>query len=194
MQILHHFFHFPLVFNTVAIRLGIISTSLLQSSRVKEENDSSMWDHNSSIPFGGVSYQFNFLFKMAHKCSIGFKCGDWGGQDKTLFCCLESHCFMLLLLCMGALSYWKMTSDASKKYLLIVPCRCSSNIFLITMLIEATFNSVYHADPCIHMHPHIITKSPPCLIVKIISRCDSSCGLEIKYQTLSSEENLLTLV
>lgn len=76
MEIPHHFVHFPLDFNTAAIRLGIDSISLLQSSTVIEGKVSSTRDHNSSIPFGGVSYRFNLLFKIAHRFSIGFKSGD----------------------------------------------------------------------------------------------------------------------
>ena len=50
MEIPHHFVHFPLDFNTAAIRLGIDSISLLQSSTVIEGKVSSTRDHNSSIP------------------------------------------------------------------------------------------------------------------------------------------------
>ena len=106
MEIPHHFVHFPLDFNTAAIRLGIDSLSLLQSSTVIEGKVSSTRDHNSSIPFGGVSYRwFNLLFKIAHRFSIGFKSGDCAGLDKTPKGCLEIHCLILLLLCIGALSY-----------------------------------------------------------------------------------------
>ena len=76
MEIPHHFVHFPLDFNIAAIRLGIDSISFLQSSTVIEGKVSSTRDHNSSIPFGDVSYRFNLLFKIAHRFSIGFKSGD----------------------------------------------------------------------------------------------------------------------
>ena len=49
MEVSHHFVHFPLDFNTTAIRLGIDSISLLQSSTVIEGKVSSTRDHNSSI-------------------------------------------------------------------------------------------------------------------------------------------------
>ena len=76
MEIPHHFVHFPLDFNTTVIRLGIDSISLLQSSTMIEGKISSTQDHNSSTPFGGVSYRFNLLFKIAYRFSIRFKSGD----------------------------------------------------------------------------------------------------------------------
>ena len=76
MEIPHHFVHFPLDFNTAAIRLGIDSISLLQSSTVIEGKVSYTRDRISSIPFGGVSYRFNLLFEIAHRFSIGFKSGN----------------------------------------------------------------------------------------------------------------------
>ena len=76
MEIPYHFVHFPLDFNTAAVCLGIDSISLLQSSIVIEGKVSSIQDYNPSIPFGGVSYRFNFLFKIAHRFAIGFKSGE----------------------------------------------------------------------------------------------------------------------
>lgn len=56
MEIHHHFVHFPLAFNIVAICLGIVSTSLLQLSTIIVEKVSSTQDHNSSISFGKITY------------------------------------------------------------------------------------------------------------------------------------------
>ena len=44
----------------------------------------------------------NFLFKYAHRCSIEFKSTS---EDMILKGCLDSHCFILLLMCIGASSY-----------------------------------------------------------------------------------------
>ena len=63
--------------------------------------------------------------------------------------------------------------------------------FLITMLIEATLNSIHHARS---MYTHIITEPPPCLTIRITVRFESSQGSRTQHQTLPSEENLLILV
>lgn len=65
MEILHHFVHFLLASNIIAIYLDILSTSLLQSSTKIEEKIPSTQVHNSSIHFKDISYQFNFFFKIA---------------------------------------------------------------------------------------------------------------------------------
>ena len=75
---------------------GIDSISLLQSSTVIEGNVSPTQDHNSNNPFGGVSYRFSLLFIIAHRFSVGFKYGDWVGQDKTLSA-LNLHPFCVLV-------------------------------------------------------------------------------------------------
>ncbi len=46
-------------------------------------------------------------FSSLHRCSIGFRCGDWLGHSRTLKCFLRSHSLVALAVCLGSLSCWK---------------------------------------------------------------------------------------
>jgi hypothetical protein len=64
-------FHFAS--STIASCLGMVSTSLLQSSSITKEEAFLIWDHNSIIPFSGVLYQFNLLFQIDRRDFMEFK-------------------------------------------------------------------------------------------------------------------------
>jgi hypothetical protein len=91
MEILHQCIHFSFVFYICVIRLSMVSISFFQSSIVIEEKVFVILGHSSIIPFSGVSYQFNFLFKITHWFLIEFKSSDWKGLEKTLKGCLRNH-------------------------------------------------------------------------------------------------------
>ncbi len=46
-------------------------------------------------------------FSSLHKCSIGFRCGDWLGHSRTLKCFLRRRSLVALAVCLGSLSCWK---------------------------------------------------------------------------------------
>ncbi len=50
---------------------------------------------------------FGLSFSSLHRCSIGFRSGDWLGHSRTLNCFLRSHSLAALAVCLGSLSCWK---------------------------------------------------------------------------------------
>ena len=75
--------YFPFDFSTAAIRLSILSMSLIQKSCGIASHCFSTRSQSSCIPFGGSSYSLSFCFKCLHKCSMGLRSGDRAGQSKS---------------------------------------------------------------------------------------------------------------
>ena len=97
----------PFAFNTAAIRRGIFSIKPMHTCRGILFHSASTRSHNSIIPLGFVSYSASFLFRCAHKYSIGFKSGDCGSQSNTWIALSENHLRAAWEVCFGSLSCWK---------------------------------------------------------------------------------------
>ncbi len=48
------------------------------------------------------------IFRSLQRCSIGFKSGLWLGHSRTVTELLWSHSFVILAVCLGSLSCWKV--------------------------------------------------------------------------------------
>ncbi len=62
--------------------------------------------YRSSFRFWGCRWK-TWSFSSLHRCSIGFRSGDWLGHSRTLKCFLRSHSLVALAVCLGSLSCWK---------------------------------------------------------------------------------------
>jgi hypothetical protein len=102
------------------MKLCMLLYKFLHSSGVIEVQQSSISSYNSSTPLGCVSFWFNWCFKVAHKCSIGFKFGDCAGHFKRVNSYKLSQRCTLLDVCLGLLSCWKIKLVGFKLYACIV--------------------------------------------------------------------------
>lgn len=66
-----------------------------------EYQPSTIWSHNSIIPFVGFSHWFNHRLRIACRCSTGFKSRGWFGQGRRDKHCLENHYWSICVVCIG---------------------------------------------------------------------------------------------
>ncbi len=63
--------------------------------------------------FGAVAGE-HWSFSSLHRCSIGFRYGDWLGHSRTLTCFLRSHTLFALVMCLGSFSCWKTEHEGKE--------------------------------------------------------------------------------
>ncbi len=57
------------------------------------------------------------IFRSLQRCWIGFKSGLWLGHSRTVTELLWSHSFVILAVCLGSLSCWKVNLQAQSEVL-----------------------------------------------------------------------------
>ncbi len=62
---------------------------------------------SSSVRLDGKRW-WTAIFRSLQRCSIGFKSGLWLGHSRTVTELLWSHSFIILAVCLGSLSCWKV--------------------------------------------------------------------------------------
>ncbi len=62
---------------------------------------------SSSVRLDGKHW-WTAIFRSLQRCSIGFKSGLWLGHSRTVTELLWSHSFVILAVCLGSLSCWKV--------------------------------------------------------------------------------------
>ncbi len=62
---------------------------------------------SSSVRLDGKCW-WTAIFRSLQRCSIGFKSGLWLGHSRTVTELLWSHSFVILAVCLGSLSCWKV--------------------------------------------------------------------------------------
>ncbi len=62
---------------------------------------------SSSVMLDGKRW-WTAIFRSLQRCSIGFKSGLWLGHSRTVTELLWSHSFVILAVCLGSLSCWKV--------------------------------------------------------------------------------------
>ncbi len=67
---------------------------------------------SSSVRLDGKRW-WTAIFRSLQRCSIGFKSGLWLGHSRTVTELLWSHSFVILAVCLGSLSCWKVKPSAS---------------------------------------------------------------------------------
>ncbi len=98
------------------------------------------------------------------RCSIGFKSGLWPGHSRTVTELLWSHSFVILAVCLGSLSCWKVNLRPSLRSWALWR-RFSSRISLY--LTAFIFPSIVTSRPvpAAEKHPHSMMLPPPCFTV-----------------------------
>ncbi len=67
---------------------------------------------SSSVRLDGKCW-WTAIFRSLQRCSIGFKSGLWLGHSRTVTELLWSHSFVILAVCLGSLSCWKVNLQPS---------------------------------------------------------------------------------
>src|SRR6202030_3819431 len=142
-----YFVYPPLAFNTASTLLGMLSTNSWHTEDSIFSHSTLTLSHNSNIPFGAVSYPWSFLFRCAHRCSIGLRSGDCAGHVRTSISFSWNQALAFLHLCLGSLSCWKITSTGFFLKYLILDCSSSSKI--LTKNSHPSFH-----QSCMHIQLH----------------------------------------
>ncbi len=67
---------------------------------------------SSSVRLDGKRW-WTVIFRSFQRCSIGFKSGLWLGHSRTVTELLWSHSFVILAVCLGSLSCWRVNLQPS---------------------------------------------------------------------------------
>ena len=62
---------------------------------------------SSSVRLAGERW-WTAIFRSLQRCSIGFRSGLWLGQSRMVTELFRSHSFVILAVCLGSLSCWKV--------------------------------------------------------------------------------------
>ena len=120
---------------------------------------------------------YTFLFRMAQKCSIGFRSGLFGGYTISLSPtkpALLSHSVVYFAACPGALSCIKIISDFSCpgsdwNHGRLLSCKRLQYTTLFTFTPSGIMKGPTKEDPT--MPAQIIIPPPPCCLLIIVSGC-----------------------
>ena len=110
---------------------------------------------------------WTLTFKVFHKFSIGFKSGDWLGQLRVLIPLFSNHsfvkfCDMLGIIMCGSMKFRPCPKEVP--YFWRFFPRIS--LYMLPFILPSiTCNSPVPSD---EKHPHIITKLPPNLTVRMV--------------------------
>ena len=142
---------------------------------------------------GGWSYQFNVCLRIAHRCSIGFRSGDWDGKGKRVKHCWKNHSISIFVVCTGALSCWKKIEEGSKWNLWIVWNKFYSKIsrYWCWFMRASTLHTT--PGPWIDILPQIIILPLPCITVWETVQDESCYESRIQHQDIPSEQKRLIL-
>ncbi len=123
---------------------------------------SSLQIFSSSVRLDGKRW-WTAIFRSLQRCSIGFKSGLWLGHSRTVTELLWSHSFVILAVCLGSLSCWKVTfgpvwgpEHSGEGFRPGYPCTWD-----IIFPSIATSRPV----PAAEKHPHSMMLPPPCFTV-----------------------------
>ena len=106
-----YFVEAPLAAITALSLLGYDATSLAHLYLVSFYH-SSLHILSSSVRLDGECC-CTAIFRYLQRCSIGFKSGHWLGHSRTFRDLSRSHSCVVLAVCLGSLSCWKMNLDPS---------------------------------------------------------------------------------
>ncbi len=98
------------------------------------------------------------------RCSIGFKSGLWLGHSRTVTELLWSHSFVILAVCLGSLSCWKVNLRPSLRSWALWR-RFSSRISLYLAAFIFPSIATSRPVPAAEKHPHSMMLPPPCFTV-----------------------------
>ncbi len=101
---------------------------------------------SSSVRLDGKRW-WTAIFRSLQRCSIGFKSGLWLGHSKTVTELLWSHSFVILAVCLGSLSCWKVNLRPSLRSWALWR-RFSSRISLYLAPIHLSLDCNQSSCPC----------------------------------------------
>ncbi len=103
-------------------------------------------------------------FRSLQRCSIGFKSGLWLGHSKTVTELLWSHSFVILAVCLGSLSCWKVNLRPSlRSWALWRRFWSRISLYLAAFIFPSIATS--RPVPAAEKHPHSMMLPPPCFTV-----------------------------
>ncbi len=118
---------------------------------------------SSSVRLDGKRW-WTDIFRSLQRCSIGFKSGLWLGHSRTVTELLWSHFFVILAVCLGSLSCWKVNLRPSLRSWALWR-RFSSRISLYLAAFIFPSIATSRPVPAAEKHPHSMMLPPPCFTV-----------------------------
>ncbi len=107
---------------------------------------------SSSVRLDGKRW-WTAIFRSLQRCSIGFKSGLWLGHSRTVTELLWSHSFVILAVCLGSLSCWKVNLRPSLRSWALWR-RFSSRISLYLAAFIFPSIATSRPVPAAEKHPH----------------------------------------
>ncbi len=118
---------------------------------------------SSSVRLDGKRW-WTAIFRSLQRCSIGFKSGLWLGHSRTVTELLWSHSFVILAVCLGSLSCWKVNLWPSlRSWALWRRFSSRISLYLATFIFPSIATS--RPVPAAEKHPHSMMLPPPCFTV-----------------------------
>ncbi len=118
---------------------------------------------SSSVRLDGKRW-WTAIFRSLQRCSIGFKSGLWLGHSRTVTELLWSHSFVILAVCLGSLSCWKVNLRPSLRSWALWR-RFSSRISLYLAAFIFPSIATSRPVPAAEKHLHSMMLPPPCFTV-----------------------------
>ncbi len=118
---------------------------------------------SSSVRLDGKRW-WTAIFRSLQRCSSGFKSGLWLGHSRTVTELLWSHSFVILAVCLGSLSCWKVNLRPSLRSWALWR-RFSSRISLYPAAFIFPSIATSRPVPAAEKHPHSMMLPPPCFTV-----------------------------
>ncbi len=118
---------------------------------------------SSSVRLDGKRW-WTAIFRSLQRCSIGFKSGLWLGHSRTVTELLWSHSFVILAVCLGSLSCWKVNLRPSlRSWALWRRFSSRISLYLAAFIIPSIATS--RPVPAAEKHLHSMMLPPPCFTV-----------------------------
>ncbi len=128
---------------------------------------------SSSVRLDGKRW-WTAIFRSLQRCSIGFKSGLWLGHSRTVTELLWSHSFVILAVCLGSLSCWKVNLRPSLRSWALWR-RFSSRISLYLTAFIFPSIATSRPVPAAEKHPHSMMLPPPCSLLGLYWTGDEQC-------------------
>ena len=159
---------------------------------VKCYHSSLTLSHNSCTLLGGVLYWWSWHLRCSQRCSMGFRSGDWDGQDITWISLSSNHLLAFLEVYLDHCPAESNTlpppsSKLSTKLFSKISQHFAASVFPLTSM-----NFPTPFDP---IQPHIIRLSPPsCFTVGVVVLSDIGSSLSFHTYPFPSDPIQLIFV
>ncbi len=128
---------------------------------------------SSSVRLDGKRW-WTAIFRSLQRCSIGFKSGLWLGHSRTVTELLWSHSFVILAVCLGSLSCWKVNLRPSlRSWALWRRFSSRISLYLAAFIFPSIATSL--PVPGSWKTPHSMMLPPPCSLLGLYWTGDEQC-------------------